>query len=244
MVNYSNSDRTSLVFNILAAAFRPRPLIDFPDVIAMPDVPILMPSEKNIILQNHSSAAGAFSVITAEPCSVCPTKAILAPNEKIFLKVTLKTKTEGTERSALIIKFDDDVRLKVLVECHSVPSTISLSTDSISFEDTFIGLQRQVPLTVEYHAIGIGKFKWKTYQNMHLEEKRKAQLKEIFEEVRANETHKCVPLKRMHLVDDDVHALVYRRIYTDEVEEVEANEEFFFRSSGFSIIPLVGQISC
>ncbi|RZC43112.1 hydrocephalus-inducing protein -like protein [Asbolus verrucosus] len=229
-------------FTLPIFAFRPRPLIDFPDHIKMPDVPVHVLSEKNIILRNHSTVAGTFNIIATEPCSVCPSKANLAPNEKIFLKILFKTSTLGPERSAMIIRFDDDIKLKVIIECNATSSTIQLEKDFIRFEDTFIGLQRQTTLNLHFRGTSLGHFKWKMYQSAHAEKTRKLQLAEVFDQVREFETMRSMSLKWNNIIDEEGHATVYQRILMDEVEEIEESEEFLFKSSFFHIIPLTGDI--
>ena len=215
-------------------------MIDFPDFVRLPDVPINMTSEKNIVVCNHGTAVGSFSIVATDPyCSICPTKAVLGFNEKIFLKLRIKTTNEGTVKTAFIIQFDDNVTLKMFVECNALPSTIVVEESSISFQDTFIGLQRQVSISIDYHAVGHGYFKWKFYQDRYFEQMRKLHFEEMFEEVRSGETLKSVPLRRANIINYEGHSMVYQRIFTDEVEEVEENEEFLFQSPAFSIIPLV-----
>lgn len=224
---------------MLLVAFKPRPLIDLPNSIKLPDVPINMSSERTIVATNHSTAVGSFSFITTDFCSVCPNKLVLNPGEKNFIRVKLKTKRQGVEESTIILKYEDDVRLQIKVNCNAVPSTIVLDKELISFQDTFVGLHRQVSLRIDYHSIGVGTYQWKLYKDEETERKRKLYLKEVFEEVRDVETMRSVYLTQMNIIDKEGHSTVYKRIFSDEVAEVEENEEFLFQNPVFDIIPKV-----
>lgn len=198
-----------------------------------------MPSRKTIVLHNHGKVSATFNLIPSNFCCVRPTKAFLAPSEKAFIAIGLKTRVEGTEKRDIIVKFDDDVEFKIRVECKAVASTISFEDTSITFEDTYLGLQRHISLNLEYHSVGLGFFKWKKYKNFEAEQERLAQLKSSFQMVKECETLKSTPLTRKKIITPVGHSLVYERIFEDEIEEIEAYEDFLYTSSNFSIIPSV-----
>lgn len=216
-----------------------RALIDFPDYINLPETPVKIQSEHNIVIKNIGVVPAAFTIAAKAPYSVCPSKALLAPEEMMYFKTTFRYSVSGLHESFILVHYEDGVRLKIRVKCNTVNSNILLNNDTIRFDDTFIGLQRKEELVLENRSDHFCKFQWKLYKSTNIEMMRMEHFRDGFEQIRDFESLRYVKLKRMNVIDEEGHGSVYQRIYQDELKELEENEEFTFQNENFQIIPLV-----
>ncbi|XP_054283521.1 hydrocephalus-inducing protein homolog [Macrosteles quadrilineatus] len=141
----------------------------------------------------------------------------------------------------MFVKFESGEELCIDLAASTRNGAIWLEPEQISFNDTFMGLKREQKVTLYNDTHETIKFCWHQYENIDQELGQLGRLKNCFENVKLNETKRCVQLQYNEILTEDNHANIYSRIMEDQVELLTP-KDYCFRNKNFEISPLEGEL--
>lgn len=191
------------------------------------------------MVRNIGQINAPFVVTCTPPFSLFPTKGILNPNELMQLTVHFSPDKIGFFESNLTVSYETGEKLCIKVSGIAEDAQIHFEKSLVKFEDTYMSLTNQKTFELFNKSKYIIKFKWKQYSSPLSEMKKVTKLKTAYKEMSEFESKRCTKLEWHDIIDYEGNSKVYERIYQDEVDELAANEEFFYQSSTFKIIPMV-----
>lgn len=120
-----------------------RPLLDIPDRIKLPSIPVKTLSERTIIVRNLGATAAVFNICCSEGYEASPSRACLKAQEFMQFTVRFMAKTAGNHRGRLIITYETGERLTVILEASTYESEVFLECYNIELIDTYMTLKRK-----------------------------------------------------------------------------------------------------
>lgn len=222
-------------------AISPRPLLDFPDKLTVPQTGVKIASERTILVSNLGEKSVNFNIDATDPFNVDIERGILDANGQMQLTIIFVPTELGTHQGTLQVLLDSDVKLTVEVEGNSVNRDVTLEKDSVVFDKTYMGLTAIKTVKLINHSDDILIFKWKQHASEYGEVRAIMKFKDLFSNVKDLEVLRYNKLKTMDIIDHEGHAKVYDRIYNDEVRELVSGDQFLFKHGIFKILP---NVSC
>lgn len=222
-------------------AIGPRPLLEIPDEIFLPGETLVKTcSEKKIWCRNIGGSCARFSIITKCPFEVSPDKSTLAPNETMALSIFFKPTRCGVCNEEMIIYYESGERLCVKLEAVASEGRVYLEDQVLTFRDTYEGLSDQKTIKLYNKSNCIMQYSWKLHASAEIEKEHADRLKEGWRDMKDYESLRGNKLETFNIIDYEGHRKVYDRIYTDEIEEFELNDQFLYTNKIFKIEPIVG----
>lgn len=229
----------------LFSALGPRPLLDLPDQITLPESAVYIGSDKYLLVKNLGEAPAVFKITSKAPFFVNPNSGILDAKGTMQLQVSFKPSKEGSFEDFFAIRFDTGETLVIKLFGTAKNADIYLETNSLKLNDTFMNLKSQKCIKLYNKSKHIVHFEWKHYKS------READALEIEKLKKTQMNFKCgcgdCDCSRIDIdvdpLEDPKHNvnLFCKRIYNDETITKE-NEALLFCCNCFSIIPLEGDI--
>lgn len=220
-------------------AIGPRPLLDLPDKITVPQTGVRIASERTILVSNFGRAAANFAIQTTYPFTVDIDRSILEVNQQMQLTIFFVPVELGPTKGTLELRLNDDVKLFVSLEGDAVNRNVKLEKSSVEFDGTYMGLTAHETVKLINDSDNVLMFKWKLFETEYLEQYDISKLKNAFYSVKEHESMRGNILSTMEIIGREGHSKVYDRIYRDEVRELEGGGQFLFSHKNFKITPQV-----
>lgn len=226
-------------FSTIFVAIGPRPLLNIPDEISLPETVVKTTSEKKIWFQNVGDSCARFSIRTESPFEVAPKASTLSPNEIMPFNLFFKPKHYGVFTSEMVVCYESGERVFVKLDAKAIEACVYLEQERLRFRETFEGLSDQSSVKLYNHSDYVVRFFWKLYPSVDIEREHVESLKSKWREMKEYESLRGNKLEAFDVIDYKGHRRVYERIYCDEVEEYEANDQFLYQNKAFKIEPIV-----
>lgn len=226
-----------MVFRFVAIG--PRPLLKIPDEITLPETVIKTTSEKKVWIKNIGRCCARFSMYSENPFEIEPKKATLAPDEIMTFDLYFKPDHWGVFDSELFICYESGERLCVRLKGRASEASVFLEQTRLRFKDTYEMLSDQRSVKLYNNSDYIVQYYWKMHPSLAVEKQHRDELKRKWKEMKDYESFRGNKLKVFDVIDCEGHAKVYDRIYNDEVEEFETNDQFLYQHKAFKIEPMV-----
>ncbi|KAK4880159.1 hypothetical protein RN001_008305 [Aquatica leii] len=236
---FTTEDET-ITFTIYA--LRPRPLLDLPDEIILPTTAVRVPTEKCIFTRNLGEAQANFLTSTNLPFSIDIDKGILMPNDLMKLGLCFNPTKFGKAVAYLSISFDTGETLSIKLKGITENANLSFEKGALHFHKTFMGMTRKRNVILFNKSKYNVKFQWKLYGTKEEENANLSKIKNSLKRMKSNETTKSNKLESLHIIGHEGHSNVYERIYKDELQELQLQEQYPYQNPYFKIVPMSGDI--
>lgn len=143
----------------------------------------------------------------------------------------------GNYQDEMIIRFESGECLCVKLEAKAIEASVYLEQTRLTFRDTYEGLSDQRSVKLYNNSDFIVQYYWKLHPSIDVEKQHADYLKNKWKEVKEYESLRGNKLEVFEVIDFEGHTKVYDRIYCDEVDEFESNDQFLYQHKAFQIEP-------
>lgn len=213
--------------------------MNFPDEITIPQTIVRTASEKKVWIRNIGGSCGRFSILLEHPFDVTPKKAMLVPNETMHMTFSFKPAHSGAFNSKMVVCYESGERLFIKLEAKALEANVYLEKTKLLFKDTYEGLSDQKCIKLFNRSDYVVKYMWKMHSSAEIEREVAENLKNKWKEIKECEGLRGNKLEVFDVIDFEGHKKVYDRIYCDEVDEFESNDQFLYQHRAFKIEPIV-----
>lgn len=196
-------------------------------------------SEKKIWIRNVGGSCARFSVLVQSPFDVQPKRAILTPDETMHLTFSFKPIRCDEFKTEMLVRFESGEKLCVKLAGRAFEADICLEKRKLLFSDTYEGLSNQKCIKLYNNSDYVLEYKWKLHSTAEFEQEAAENLKNKWRDLKDYESLRGNKLETFEVIDYAGHRKVYDRIYCDEIEEFESNDQFLYRHKDFKIEPIV-----
>lgn len=173
------------------------------------------------------------------PFHVTPKKANLGPNETMHLTFSFKPAHSGVFNSKMVVRYENGERMFIKLEAKALEANVSLEKTKLLFKDTYEGLSDQRSIQLFNRSDYVVEYKWKVHSSAEIEREVAENLKNKWRQIEEYESLRGNKLEAFDVIDFEGHKKVYERIYCDEVDEFETNDQFLYQHNAFKIEPIV-----
>ncbi|XP_035733008.1 hydrocephalus-inducing protein homolog [Vespa mandarinia] len=228
--------------NNIISAIGPRPILDIPDSIEVPETAVKISSSKTILIRNIGTTSGFFTFFTDSSCfRIEPSSGLIDEEESIQFTIYFLSDNIGEFEGNLFIKNETGEILRTKLRSSAVNCIIRIDRGSVKMENTYLGMSRSKILTIHNRSDYIVKYKWMYYKSSKEDNAKKEEYKKLFELINEMEIVRCVNLEYYNICMPNIHELVCQRIYRDEIISL-MNENFQYNNLCFLITPIEGEI--
>lgn len=139
----------------------------------------------------------------------------------------------------MVVRYESGECVFVKLDAKAIEACVYLEQERLKFRETFEGLSDQSSVKLYNHSDYVVRFIWKLYASVDIERGHVESLKVKWREMKEYESLRGNKLEAFDVIDYKGHKRVYERIYCDEVEEYEANDQFLYQNKAFKIEPIV-----
>ncbi|KAK9687661.1 hypothetical protein QE152_g36095 [Popillia japonica] len=235
------SEGESFVIPIICISHRP--LLDIPDRISLPPIPVKTITERVIIVRNIGQTSAYFNIYCSNGFSTVPERGCLQANEYIQLMVKFQAPCVGAYHGRMILTYETEERLTVMLEGSTYESDIFLEADEVQSVDTYISLKRKRFVKLYNRSKHVINFVWKQFKSVEIDRIENQKCEEGFKEIKEMETPKYANLLHHGIIaGGDANEVIYERIYQDELREFRSSDNLLFLNPNWNICPLTGEV--
>ncbi|XP_062524258.1 hydrocephalus-inducing protein homolog isoform X2 [Bombyx mori] len=223
-------------------AMGPRPLLNFPDKLSIPPVPVKTESHALMSVKNIGNMSTGFTLSTKSPFSIRPESFYLKPNEKVDVEVKFKSLNLGQTSGTLFASFETGERFRIQLNGTSQIVSVELEKQIIRFPDTYNTMVRQQTLKIINKSNYLLTYMCMKNESVYHDFEEKVKLAKIFYNLKDKESAKSAKLVQYGIMSCEEHERVYTRIFFDEVQALVVDEKLFFQNMHFTINPIKGKL--
>ncbi|CAK1550075.1 unnamed protein product [Leptosia nina] len=223
-------------------AMGPRPIFDFPDSIVVPKTPLKIESSILVTIHNIGIIPGGFSLNTKCPFSVHPKSVYLNPNQRVDVRIALKTMRLGDANSTLNVIFETGENFHIKLSGSTYTVSVELEKQVVRFFDTYNTLVRQQTFKITNKSDHELTYMCMKNDCVYYDFEDKVKLATVFYNLKDTEAAKCANLVHYDVLSSDEHERVYTRIFYDEIQALVADESLQHQNMHFSISPIFGKL--
>ncbi|XP_038212242.1 hydrocephalus-inducing protein-like [Zerene cesonia] len=223
-------------------AMGPRHVFDFPDRVIIPKTPLKIESYVLVSVHNIGIVPGGFTFSTRCPFSVQPKSAYLNPNQKIDVRIALKTMRLGDTNSILSVLFETGEKFKIELFGSTYTVSVELEKQVVRFFDTYNTLVRQQTFKITNKSDHVLTYMCMKNDCVYYDFEEKVKLATAIYNLKENESNKTAKLVHYDVLSSDEHERIYTRIFFDEIQALVADESLQHQNMHFSISPIQGKL--
>ncbi|XP_014668502.1 PREDICTED: LOW QUALITY PROTEIN: hydrocephalus-inducing protein homolog [Priapulus caudatus] len=227
-------------FTIPIRAIGPRAVLDFPDVVQFPSVPVKHPASKTFLLRNIGRCEAKFSAHADRPFSVEPSTGLLAEGDSLQVTIQFTPSFAGDHSSWMDVSYDTGERVRVMLHGSAADANVRLDRSSVRMESTSVSRSSERTVTIHNRSGFIARYQWKPHATPQEEELQKNR---FYAELENSETSELSQFMQECQVDPTMISQlpVLSRTYQHRKRIVEG-DSMLFTHSAFTVSPQQGEI--
>ncbi|KAI4465642.1 dlec1 deleted in lung and esophageal cancer 1 [Holotrichia oblita] len=235
------SEGESFVIPIICIS--PRPLLDVPDRITLPPIPVKTITERVIIVRNIGQTSAYFNIYCSTGFIAEPERGCLHAKDYMQLMIKFRAAHVGAYQGRLTLTYETGERLTIMLEASTYESDIFLETNELESLDTYITLKRKRFVKLYNRSKHVINFVWKQFKSIEIDRIENLKCEEGFKEIKEMESQKYADLLHHGIIaGGDANEIIYERIYQDELREFRHSDNLLFTNPNWNICPLTGEV--
>ncbi|KAK9501914.1 hypothetical protein O3M35_012549 [Rhynocoris fuscipes] len=227
--------------NRIMGRLGPRALIDFPDVIEMPQAPVKLRTSKTIILKNIGRIPGIVNLTTDWPFSLQPEKVYLDVEQEMAWVVNFLSFTKGMFYKKITARFENGEQLSIDAVCSADNLNIYLSSDKLDFDDVYVGKQKSLEIEIHNESAFLVKYNFHVNKTVSEDIELLKKINSKFNELKEIGYSQSAAVDHYDLTLPGMHQIAYDRIFKDQFKFSDM-KDLTFKNVNFEIIPNTGEI--
>ncbi|KAJ8683417.1 hypothetical protein QAD02_019209 [Eretmocerus hayati] len=227
-----DTDLKSFIVPVIAVG--PRALLSFPDQVDMGESAVKVTKTTPILMQNIGEAPTEFTISTDNPIfSIKPPKGSIEVGEAIQIQIDFTPWKTGFSNGWVYLRYESGDIVQSMIYGEGMECDVRLFQNTISFENTYLGLSRILSIEIQNDSNYTLAFKCVKFENVE----RDLQEKKIQKEA-------VILPRNIPMGDDlsqDASNVINQRIYDDEVQLI-MEQSFLYHCDHFQLFPETGEV--